>query len=344
MNRYMSMAFELARMTAGQTGKNPAVGAVIVKEGKVIGMGAHLGYGKPHAERQAIASCSESTEGADIYVTLEPCSHYGKTPPCTEAIIEVGISRVFYAAKDLNPKVSGHQVLLDSGIHVAHTPDAIIDRFYAPFFKHLVSKRPNVTLKCATSLDGRLALDDGTSSWITGEAARSDVHNERHQHDAILVGGGTLLHDDPKLTARIEGGGDSPVPVILLGHGELSDDQMILRHPKRAIIYTTNEANLKYSENYDIRIGEWPLDAILEDLYAQGISSLFVEGGSTILTSFIKQQLYDRILIYIAPKIFGESRHTLYKEQFSSMEESVHLELIDVEKLGSDLKLTYGKA
>lgn len=340
----MSMAFELARMTVGQTGRNPAVGAVIVKEGKVIGMGAHLGYGKPHAERQALASCNESPEGADLYVTLEPCSHYGKTPPCTEAIIEAGIGRVFYAAKDLNPKVSGHQILLGAGVHVAHTPETAIDKFYASFFRHLASSRPNVTLKCAVSLDGRLALDDGTSTWITGESARSDVHHERHQHDAILVGGGTLVHDDPKLTARIDGGGDSPVPVVLLGHHELSDSQLILNHPKRPIIYTTNEANLKHNENCDIKFGEWTLDAILDDLYVQGISSLFVEGGATVLTSFIKQQLYDRILIYVAPKIFGESRHTLYKEQLSSMEESVQLELIDVEKLGSDLKLTYGKA
>ncbi|WP_237605497.1 MULTISPECIES: bifunctional diaminohydroxyphosphoribosylaminopyrimidine deaminase/5-amino-6-(5-phosphoribosylamino)uracil reductase RibD [Salinicoccus] len=344
MNRYMNMAFEMARMTVGQTGKNPAVGAVIVKAGKVIGMGAHLGYGKPHAERQALASCNESPQGADIYVTLEPCSHYGKTPPCTEAIIEAGISRVFYASKDLNPKVSGHKVLLDAGVQVAHTPDTAIDRFYAPFFRHLESGRPNVTLKCAVSLDGKLALDDGTSTWITGEAARTDVHYERHLHDAILVGGGTLMHDDPKLTARIEGGGDSPVPVILLGREKLSDGQKILDHPKRPIIYTANEANLKYDETCDVRVGEWTLDAILADLYAEGISSLFVEGGATVLTSFIKQQLYDRILLYVAPKIFGESRHALYKEQISSMEEIVQLELIDVEKLGSDLKLTYGKA
>ncbi|WP_271400836.1 bifunctional diaminohydroxyphosphoribosylaminopyrimidine deaminase/5-amino-6-(5-phosphoribosylamino)uracil reductase RibD [Salinicoccus roseus] len=344
MNRYMKMAFDLARMTVGQTGKNPAVGAVIVKEGKVIGMGAHLGYGKPHAERQALSSCSEDPAGADIYVTLEPCSHYGKTPPCTEAIMEAGLSNIHYGAKDLNPKVSGHQVLADAGLNVFHQPDEAIDQLYAPFFSHLERHRPNVTLKCAMSLDGKLALDDGTSTWVTGEAARADVHQERHVHDAILVGGGTLLHDDPKLTARIEGGGASPVPVVMAGGHLLPDGLKIFEHPERAIIYTTNEANLKHDGKCEVRVGAWSPEAILDDLYGKGISSLFVEGGARVLTAFIKEGLYDRILTYVAPKIFGESRHALYKEQPASMEAAVQLEMVDVEKLGSDLKLTYRKA
>ncbi|WP_411843481.1 bifunctional diaminohydroxyphosphoribosylaminopyrimidine deaminase/5-amino-6-(5-phosphoribosylamino)uracil reductase RibD [Salinicoccus sp. HZC-1] len=344
MNRYMKMALELAKMTDGQTGKNPPVGAVIVKDGSIIGMGAHLGYGQPHAERQALASCSEDPAGADIYVTLEPCSHHGKTPPCTDAIIEAGIRYVYYAEQDLNPKVSGHDVLKAAGVNVEHMPNDAAQELYRAFFSHLMRKRPNVTLKCAMSVDGRLALDDGTSKWITGEAARADVHNARHVHEAILVGGHTLLNDDPRLTTRIEGGGRSPRPVVLLGKGKLRQDLAIFSHPRRPVIYTTNKDNLEFEDRCDIKIGDWSLQAVLDDLYGMKLTSLFVEGGASVLTSFIKEKLYDQIFIYVAPKIFGESRHALYREKIFSMEEAVQLRLVDVEKLGPDLKITYGKA
>ncbi|WP_020007036.1 bifunctional diaminohydroxyphosphoribosylaminopyrimidine deaminase/5-amino-6-(5-phosphoribosylamino)uracil reductase RibD [Salinicoccus albus] len=344
MNRYMKMAYELAQMTAGQTGRNPPVGAVIVKNGRVIGMGAHLGYGEPHAERQALASCTEHPSGADIYVTLEPCSHHGKTPPCTEALIEAGIKHVCYAESDLNPKVSGHQVLEAAGVTVTRLEDTRVSALYQPFFNHLKKQRPNVTLKCAMSADGRLALDDGSSRWITGESSRSDVHQERHVHDAIIVGKHTLFNDDPKLTARIEGGGRSPVPVILLGDGELHDNLALFDHPRRPVIYTSNTNNLKYDEKCEVKTGDWRLEEILDDLYSMAIASVFVEGGANTLTSFFKERLYDQLLIYAAPKIFGESQHTLFKEKISTMEEAVQLELIDVEKLSQDLKITYRKA
>lgn len=344
MNRYMKMALDLAKMTNGQTGKNPPVGAVVVKDGSIIGMGAHFGYGQPHAERQALASCNADPAGGDIYVTLEPCSHHGKTPPCTDAIIESGISNVYYAERDLNPKVSGHDVLAAAGVNVEHTPNDEAAGLYRTFFNHLTKGRPNVTLKCAMSVDGKLALHDGTSKWITGESARQDVHNARNVHDAILVGAHTLLNDDPRLTARIEGGGRSPRPVVLLGGSELREDLEVFNHPKRPLIYTTNKENLKYEDRCDIKIGDWGLEAILDDLYVQKLSSLFVEGGASVLTSFIKERLYDQIFIYVAPKIFGESPHALYKEKVFSMEEAVQLELMDVEKLGPDFKITYGKA
>lgn len=344
MNRYMKMALDLARMTKGQTGKNPPVGAVVVKAGSIIGMGAHFGYGQPHAERQALASCSEDPAGADLYVTLEPCSHHGKTPPCTDAVIEAGIRKVFYAEKDLNPKVSGHEVLAHNGVDVEHTPNEETKVLYREFFNHLTKKRPNVTLKCAVSVDGKLALEDGTSRWITGETARTDVHYARNVHDAILVGGHTLLRDDPLLTTRIEGGGRSPKPVVLLGGSELREDLEIFRHPKRPVVYTTNEENLKYEDRCDIKIGDWSLEAVLRDLYEMKLTSLFVEGGASVLTSFIKEELYDQIFLYVAPKIFGESTHTLFKERIFSMDEAVQLELVDVEKLGPDLKITYRKA
>ncbi len=340
----MKMALDLAKMTNGQTGKNPPVGAVIVKDGSIIGMGAHFGYGQPHAERQALASCNADPAGADIYVTLEPCSHHGKTPPCTDAIIEAGISNVFYAEQDLNPKVSGHDVLTAAGVNVEHTPNDEAVELYRAFFSHLVSQRPNVTLKCAMSVDGKLALGDGTSKWITGEAARMDVHDERNVHDAILVGAHTLLNDDPRLTARVEGGGRSPKPIVLMGGSELRDDLAIFEHPERPIIYTTNEENLKYEDRCDIKIGEWSLTEVLHDLYESKLTSLFVEGGASVLNSFIKEGLYNQIFLYVAPKMFGESTHALYNGKVLSMDEAVQLELVDVEKLGPDIKITYRKA
>lgn len=340
----MKMALNLAKMTNGQTGKNPPVGAVIVKDGSIIGMGAHFGYGQPHAERQALASCNADPAGADIYVTLEPCSHHGKTPPCTDAIIEAGISNVFYAEQDLNPKVSGHNVLAAAGVNVEHMPNDEAKALYSAFFNHLRKGRPNITLKCAMSVDGKLALNDGTSKWITGSEARLDVHNVRHVHDAILVGGQTLLNDNPRLTTRIESGGRSPKPVVLLGGGELRDDLEIFRHSKRPVVYTTNRDNLKYEDRCEVKIGDWSLTAVLQDLYEMKLTSLFVEGGSSVITSFIKEKLYDQIFLYIAPKIFGESTHTLYREEILSMDEAVQLELVDVEKLGPDLKITYRKA
>ncbi|WP_156811615.1 bifunctional diaminohydroxyphosphoribosylaminopyrimidine deaminase/5-amino-6-(5-phosphoribosylamino)uracil reductase RibD [Salinicoccus carnicancri] len=344
MNRYMKMALDLAGMTQGQTGKNPPVGAVVVKDGSIIGMGAHFGYGQPHAERQALASCSVDPAGADIYVTLEPCSHHGKTPPCTDAIIGAGIRNVFYAERDLNPKVSGHEVLARAGLHVEHTPSDGARALYREFFNHLERGRPNITLKCAVSADGRLALGDGTSRWITGEAARTDVHYERNVHDAILVGAHTLLRDDPLLTTRLEGGGRSPRPVVLLGSGALREDLGIFHHPRRPVIYTTNEENLKYGDRCDVKIGDWSLEGVLRDLYEMKLTSLFVEGGASVLTSFIKEGLYDQIFLYVAPKIFGESKHSLFKEGIPSMDRAVQLELVDVEKLGPDLKITYRKA
>lgn len=340
----MKKALDLAKMTKGQTGKNPPVGAVVVKEGSIIGMGAHYGYGQPHAERQALQSCNMDPRGADIYVTLEPCSHHGKTPPCTDAILEAGIRNVFYAEKDLNPKVSGHEVLANAGVSVEHTPDDETAALYRDFFNHLVRQRPNVTLKCAMSVDGKLALHDGTSKWITGEAARMDVHEARNVHDAILVGAHTLLHDNPRLTTRIEGGGRSPRPVVLLGAGALREDLEIFKHPKRPVIYTTNEDNLKYEDRCDVKTGDWSPAAVLRDLYEMGLTSIFVEGGASVLTSFIKEELYDQIFLYVAPKIFGESMHSLYREKIFSMDEAVQLELVDVEKLGPDFKITYRKA
>lgn len=342
MNIYMDKAVAAASIADGQTEKNPTVGAVIVKDGVVVGMGSHLSMGSDHAEVQAIKSCIEDPAGADMYVTLEPCSHHGKTPPCTKAIIDAGIKRVFYAVKDENPKVSGHKVLEDNGVKAVHAPHEEAEEMYEDFFNHLSAKRPNVTLKSAVSLDGKLALDDGTSRWITNEDSREDVQHLRHAHDAILTGAGTLLNDDPRLTARIEGGGNHPRPVILLGSGLLTDRLKIEAHPKKPVIFTNNIENKKFNQKYHIEYGQFSNGEILEKLYSDyDISSVLVEGGAKTLTAFIEEELYNQIIIYIAPKLFGRSKNELFQSSVSTMEEMIHLKLTDVEKLQSDLKLTY---
>lgn len=342
MSIYMDKAIAAAGIAGGQTKKNPTVGAVIVKDGVIIGMGSHLLMGTDHAEVQAIKSCIEDPAGADIYVTLEPCSHHGRTPPCTEAIINAGIKRVFYAVQDENPKVSGHTVLEDNGVTAVHQPHEKAKAMYGGFFNHLSRKRPNVTLKSAVSLDGKLALDNGTSKWVTNSESRKDVQYLRHSHDAILTGGGTLLSDNPRLTARIEGGGNHPRPVILLGGSLLEDGLEIESHPNKPVVFTDNIENKKFSGKYHIEYGQFSNGEILDILYRDyDISSILVEGGSKTQTAFIKEELYDQIIIYIAPKLFGRSKHELFQSSFTAMEEVIHLKLTDVEKLQSDLKLTY---
>ena len=342
MSIYMDKAIAAAGIAGGQTKKNPTVGAVIVKDGVIIGMGSHLLMGTDHAEVQAIKSCIEAPAGADIYVTLEPCSHHGRTPPCTEAIINAGIKRVFYAVQDENPKVSGHTVLEDNGVTAVHQPHEKAEAMYGGFFNHLSRKRPNVTLKSAVSLDGKLALDNGTSKWVTNSESRKDVQYLRHSHDAILTGGGTLLSDNPRLTARIEGGGNHPRPVILLGGSLLEDGLEIESHPNKPVVFTDNIENKKFSGKYHIEYGQFSNGEILDILYRDyDISSILVEGGSKTQTAFIKEELYDQIIIYIAPKLFGRSKHELFQSSFTAMEEVIHLKLTDVEKLQSDLKLTY---
>lgn len=342
MGIYMEKAIAMAKISDGQTRRNPPVGAIIVKDGVVIGAGSHLVMGTDHAEVRAIKSCITDPKGTDIYVTLEPCSHHGRTPPCTDAIKKAGIKRVFYAVQDENPKVSGHEVLEAAGIYTEHQPHHEADALYETFFTHLSAGRPMVTLKGAMSLDGKMALNDGTSKWITGGSAREDVQHLRHSHDAILIGGGTLMRDDPRLTARIGGGGNHPKPVILLGERMLTEGLNLEKHPEKPVIFTSNEENRAFENIYDIEYGNFSYEEILKKLYIDyDIGSVLVEGGSRIHTALISRGLYDQMILYIAPKLFGRSRHELFQNALSGMGETIELELADVEKLRSDLKLTY---
>ena len=319
---YMKLAIELALRGTGHTSPNPLVGAVIVKDNKIIGQGYHARYGDLHAERAALAACTQSPEGATIYVTLEPCCHHGKQPPCTEAILESGIKHVIIGSRDPNPLVSGKgsRILREHGIEV--TEDFMreeCDAINAIFFHYIQTGMPYVTLKYAMTMDGRIATRTGASRWITGEKARENVHKDRNRHAAILAGIGTVLTDDPLLNCRIEGGKD-PLRVICDTKLRIPLDSQIVRTAKEipTIIAAGEDLDQSISSKLTalkaagcrilplpLKDGHPDLHALMEALGKEKIDSVLIEGGSQIAWSALSCGIVHKIQTYIAPKIFG---------------------------------------
>ncbi len=350
---YMRLALQLAESTKGQTSPNPMVGSVVVSNGKVVGMGAHLKAGTEHAEVHALHMAGEYAKGATIYVTLEPCSHYGKTPPCAELIIERGIKRVVIATLDPNPLVAGNgiKMLKEANIEVEvgvlQTEAIDLNKI---FFHYIKTKTPYVTLKTATSLDGKIATSTGESKWITGEVAREDVHMLRHEHDAILVGVGTVLADNPSLTTRRKTGGNNPIRVILDHQLRTPiDSKVVTDKEAETWIFTTSNAPLVKKEQL-IKCGVKVIDLIqdkikveqlLQHLGDSGITSLFVEGGSTVNDSFLRSKCINEVITYIAPKLIGgsEAPTSFSGIGISNLEDSLHLTIKEVTQLGQDLKI-----
>lgn len=317
---YMHHALSLARRVLGQTWPNPAVGAVIVKDGQVVGTGHTASGGRPHAEPQALAQAGEKARGATLYVTLEPCAHHGKTPPCTEAIIKAGIARVVVACVDPDPRVCGKGILQleAAGIEIITGPcEAEARTLNEGFFSRVMTGMPLVTLKIATSRDGIIARIPGKPSPITGEEARAYVHMLRARHDAVLTGIGTVLADDPQMTCRLPGLEDrSPVRIVL-------DTQLRIPLAARILpawILTTEEAKkshpekIKQLEDAGIKIGFFSLNLerktdiihALEFLGSAGITRLMVEGGQGINTAFLSAKLAHRVHWLRAPEAMGE--------------------------------------
>ena len=320
---YMYLAIKLARQGCGWVNPNPMVGAVIVKDGKVIGQGYHKKYGELHAERNAIADCQTSTTGATLYVTLEPCCHHGKTPPCTEAIIESGISRVVVGSSDPNPLVAGKgiAILRSHGIEVIeHVANDECDILNESFFYYIQNRMPYVIMKYAMTMDGKIATHNGKSQWITGEKARQRVHEDRHRYSAIMVGVGTVLADDPMLTCRLENG-RNPLRIIC---------DTGLRIPLQAkIITTTNIApTLIVTAVTDTnrhqpylaagcevmvvpqKLNQIDLNSLMQRLGEKQIDSLLLEGGGTLNWSALQSGIVNKVQAYIAPKLFGGSGKT----------------------------------
>ena len=320
--RYMQRALAIAEGGVGFVSPNPLVGCVIVKDGRVVGEGYHERYGGLHAEANALRAAGAEARGATLYVTLEPCCHTGKTPPCVDAVLQAGVQRVVMAVGDPDPRVSGGGLarLRDAGVEVTvGVCEAEARRLNEPFMHYAQTRRPFVTLKCAVTLDGKIATRTGASRWITGAAARERAHRLRHAADALLVGSGTALQDDPLLTTRLpEGGGVNPLRVVADSalRLPLSAQLATARPDCRTLVVTVDGAPLdkqRQLENQGVEILRLPsyadgrvnLEAMLADLGARGVADLLVEGGAALSAALLQRRLVDKIVAFIAPKIIG---------------------------------------
>lgn len=353
---YMRRAIELAKKGIGAVNPNPLVGAVIVKDGRIIAEGYHARYGELHAERNAIAVLTESAEGATIYVTLEPCCHYGKQPPCTEAILENKIARVVIGSRDPNPMVSGKgaQMLREAGVIVEEDflreeCDAIND----VFFHYITTKTPYVVMKYAMTADGKIATKTGASKWITGEEARMRVQKLRYTYVGIMAGIGTVLLDDPMLTVRIEGK-RSPIRIICDSNLRIpldcnicktaSDYKTIVAYAKedRDKINKLNALNVEtvFCPGED---GTVDLIRLMQILGEQGIDSVLIEGGGTLNESALKAGIVKEVFAFVAPKIFGgrEAKSPVCGVGVDTPDESYLLQVKDMEQIGDDLLIRY---
>lgn len=350
---YMKLALNMAKATRGQTSPNPMVGAVLVKNHEIVGVGIHVKAGGPHAEVHAIQMAGEKAKGATLYVTLEPCSHYGKTPPCTDLIIQSGVKKVFVAAVDPNPKVCGNgiQKLKKAGIQVkvgllqdeASTLNKV-------FFHYTRTGLPFVTMKTAISMDGKIATVMGESKWITGEKAREDVHQYRHMHDAILVGVNTVIHDNPFLTTRLKNGGKNPIRVILDTNLRIPlDANVVTDKSAKTYIVTGNRANPDKADNLTslgVKIIKMEQSSIsikemLKVLGKHDITSIFVEGGGKIQGSFLEEKAFQEIITYIAPKLIGgdQAPATFGGMGIKHINEVPLLRFTQIDKIGDDIKI-----
>ena len=308
---YMLRAIQLAKKGEGWTNPNPMVGAVIVKDGKIIGEGYHKKFGGLHAEREALADCrsrGEDPAGADLYVTLEPCCHYGKTPPCTQAVIEAGISHVFVGAEDINPLVAG--ILVTEGVLQEEC-----EYQNRVFFHYIQTKLPYVRMKYAMTLDGKIASASGKSQWITGEAAREQVHRMRHEMTGIMVGAGTVIADDPMLNCRLPQTKDT-VRIVCDTTLRIPLKSRIVQtaEEQNTIIATCcqDEAKIREYQKYGCRIivtehadGKVDLKELMRQLGADGIESVLLEGGAMLNWSALEAGIVNEVYAYVAPKLFG---------------------------------------
>ena len=348
--QYMKMALELAQKGMGFTAPNPMVGAVIVKNGRIIGQGYHRKYGGLHAEREALAACTEETEGAYIYVTLEPCCHYGKQPPCVNAILEAGIRRVIIGSSDPNPLVAGKgiRILKDHGIEVTENIlKEECDKLNEAFFYYIQDKKPYVVMKYAMTMDGKIAAYTGESKWVTGEAARIHVQKQRLKYTGIMVGVGTVLADDPMLTCRLENG-RNPVRIICDSHLRTPLNSKIVKTAATVptiLATSSKEQKIKNYEDLGCRVlyvpeknGHIDLNRLMELLGAEKIDSILLEGGGTLNWSALESGIVQKVQTYIAPKLFGgeKAKTPVEGTGFPDPASAVLLKNSEITRLGHD--------
>ena len=373
--KYMRHAINLARTAAGHTNPNPMVGAVIVKNGRIIGLGCHERYGELHAERKALQQLTEPADGAEMYVTLEPCCHYGKQPPCTEAVIKSGIKRVIIGSADPNPKVAGKGVrqLRAAGIEVIEDfMREECDSINPVFFHYITRNTPYVALKYAMTVDGRIATDAGKSMWITGEEARAHVHTLRNYYSGILAGIGTVLADDPLLTCRMPGGrnpvriildSDLRIPmesrlvqsaketplIVIRRKKEQPDSQKtgaVSADPEKAEMLAERQAFLEEAGVTVLAVGEdaygLRIPEVLQELGKRKIDGVLVEGGSHVNASFVRAGAVQHIYAYVGAKIFGGSQYPPVRDAgIRQVEDALELTNPKVRIFGSDVLLEY---
>lgn len=351
--KYMRLAMQLAENAIGRTSPNPLVGAVIVKDNRVVGCGWHRKAGTPHAEVHALNQAGELAQGADVYVTLEPCAHYGKTPPCAKALVEAKVKNVYGGLLDVNPKVAGKgfKILEDAGIHVEYgfLQDELRKQNEV-FFKWIEHKKPFVVLKAAMTLDGKIATATGQSKWITNETSRAYGYKLRDIYDGIMVGINTVIEDNPMLTARVDGG-KNPIRIVVDSSLKIDINANVVQDKSaKTIVATTDKADkdkiLKLqAQDVDVIVvdkdenDKVDIEKLLNILGQQNICSILVEGGATLSGSFVAKKLVDKVYFFIAPKIVGgkEAKTPVAGTGILNLQEALALKDIQIEKLEEDI-------
>lgn len=350
---YIQLAIEIAKKGMGNVSPNPLVGCLIIKDNRIIGAGYHEKYGENHAEINAINSVKENIEGSSLYINLEPCSHQGLTPPCVNKIIEKKIKKVIIGTLDMNPKVSGNGIKklktagIDVKVGVLENECVDLNKF---FFKYITKKIPYVTLKAAQTLDGKIADTGGDSKWISSLLSRRYVHELRSKYDAVMIGYGTALKDNPNLTVRLTEG-RNPHRVILDTKLKLSTEHRLFSNnsdKKLIVVASKNSVTKKRkiskicSKGAEIIFvkeekGRLNLRSALKELAKRKISSVLIEGGSCIFTNIIKNNLYDDILLFLTPKFLGAGLPMIENIGIKSVKKALKVKIRNVEKIGDDV-------
>lgn len=337
--KYIKMCFSLAKKGKNNVLPNPMVGSLIVKEGRIISKGYHKKYGEFHAERNAILNAKEDLEGATIYVNLEPCSHFGKTPPCADLIIEKKIKRVVFSSFDKNPKVDGVKKLKEAGIEVlGGVLEKEGDELNKVFFKNITKKIPYIALKTATTLDSKIATENYNSKWITGDSSRLEVMKLRSFYQAIITGSNTVLYDNPKLTSRIKGG-INPIRIIMDKKGQIPFNYNVFEDDGTRIILIDNTK--RKCPSHVEKIGFSNINELLKTLFNMGIYSILIESGRGLNSAFLKEKCVDEIYHFIAPKILGGGINFIDGFNPKKIDDGLIAYNLKIKKFEPDIMLNY---
>lgn len=345
--KYMQHCIDLAKLGTGNVSPNPLVGAVVLdKNGQVVGTGYHKKYGEAHAEVNALNDAGELAKDGTLYVNLEPCSHFGKTPPCVNKVIESGIKRLVVGMVDPNPLVAGEGIRKAKEAEIEVTVGVLekeCRKLNEIFIKYVTQKQPFIAIKTASTIDGKIATKTGSSKWITSDLARLEVQGLRKKYDAILTGSGTVIADNPSLTCRIPGG-RNPVRIIIDSELKTSPDSKVYQNDGTRVIIAASENNKTYPDNVEILQcplinGKIDLHYLINKLYEDKIASVLIEAGGILNGAFIKNSLVDKFYFFIAPKILGDNQAKSTVESFdiTNINESLNLEFDEIKSLPPDI-------